>query len=58
MLLRIKINFNQFLYAFRYSFLIFHFFFTRILSGLSAVADREGVTRIASQATFLELRFF
>jgi hypothetical protein len=31
MLLRIKINFNQFLYAFGYSFLIFHFLvFTQI----------------------------
>jgi hypothetical protein len=30
MLLRIKINFSQFLYAFGYSFLIFQFFFTQI----------------------------
>ncbi len=33
-------------------FRFFIFFFTWILSGPSAVADREGVTRIASQATF------
>jgi hypothetical protein len=46
MYLRIKINFNQILYAFEYSFLIFHFVFTQILSGLSAVADRQALRGI------------